>query len=397
MKGYLVSVPRIDVKNAGGTYDTDVAALTALPSGNNSYYRPIDQDHPSAVASGVTVTVVTAPKNTDGNRYQMVYDENEAGKVQPPTYLNDFGDPIPMAYITGGTYSFEMSSCDTELNAKYVKVTTKLTMTPEETTLCVIHTRSGDRKNPSITTEVKNAEGILIARYLDGIQDAAVQVQPVSIHAEQNNTGTTSDKAVKWSVDDSDLLINASETGYTQKDGKVIPNVSSAFIQDIITKGVQAQIHDNYRNKINNTIYTKSAVVTAATNPATSVDNVAVYGNSRVNVTFQIVDNTTVRVEGLVLNKSNLTYTVTRKLTGDRKNPVETITCTEPMTLTATLNPAQPFFKNVSWTDRENGKIITLAPKGSNTQDCGVTVQYDAAGKNNPAWIQNVISDDNSK
>ncbi|MEG2350837.1 MAG: hypothetical protein RSB57_10070, partial [Hungatella sp.] len=226
MKGYLVSVPRIDVKNAGGTYDTDVAALTALPSGNNSYYRPIDKDHPSAVASGMTVTVVTAPKNTDGNRYQMVYDENEAGKVQPPTYLNDFGDPIPMAYITGGTYSFEMSSCDTELNAKYVKVTTKLTMTPAETALCVIHTRSGDRKNPSITTEVKNAEGILIARYLDGIQDAAVQVQPVPIHAEQNNTGTTSDKTVKWSVDDIDLLTNASETGYTEKDGKVIPNVS---------------------------------------------------------------------------------------------------------------------------------------------------------------------------
>lgn len=397
IKGYLVSIPRIDTRNAGGTYDTDVATLTAMPAGNSSYYRQIDKDNPAAVADGITMTVATAPKNRDGNRYQMVFDENEPGKAQPPTYIDDMEATAPMAYVSGGTYTFEMPSCDTELNVEYVKVTTKLTMDPAETTISVTHTRNGDRKSASVTTEVKNAEGILIAKYLDGVQDTTVQVQPVPIHAEQNNAGTTSDKTVKWSIDDTNLLTNASEAGYTEKDGKVIPNVSSAFIQDIITREVQAQINNNYQNKINNTIYTKSAVVTAATNPATSVDNQAVYGNCRVNVTFQIVDNTNVRVEGIVLNKSNLTYTITRRLTGDRKNPLEAITCSAPITLTATLNPAQPFFKNVSWMDEENGKIVMLEPKGSNTQDCGVMVQYDATGKNNPAWIQNVINEDNSK
>lgn len=108
-----MSIPRIDTKNANGTYDTDVATLTALSATNNSYYRQIDKDNPSAIAPGCTVTVTTAAKNTGGNRYQMVYDENEDGKVKPPTYTDEDSDPQPMTYINGGTYSFEMPEADT--------------------------------------------------------------------------------------------------------------------------------------------------------------------------------------------------------------------------------------------------------------------------------------------
>ena len=397
VRGYLVSVPRIDALNANGTYDTDVATLTALPVSNNSFYRQIDKDNPAAVAYGVTVSVSTAAKNSDGNRYQMVYDSSEAGNVKPPTYIDEYGDVLPMTYVAGGTYSFTMPEGDTELNVEYIKVTTTLTMTPPETTIYVTHTRSGDRKNPSVTTEVRDSSKILIARYIDGVQDTSVEVQPISIHAEHNNVGSTADKTVKWSVDDTNLLTNTSAVDYTLTDAKVMPNMNSTFIQSIINKEVQAQADAGYVNPIADTTYTKNAVVTAATNPATTVDNQTVYGNTKVTVSFQIVDNTTIRVEGLVLNKSNITYTITRKLTGNRLSPTETITASTPVILTATLNPNRPFYKNVSWSDTESGKIIALTASGDYTQDCTVNVRYDAAGNENPAWIQNVINADNAK
>src|SRR5699024_9162423 len=45
VRGYLVSIPRIDARNANGTYDSDVAVMTAISSTNNSYYRQIDKEH----------------------------------------------------------------------------------------------------------------------------------------------------------------------------------------------------------------------------------------------------------------------------------------------------------------------------------------------------------------
>lgn len=397
VRGHLVSVPRIDAKNANGTYDTDVATLTAIPVTNNSWYRQIDKDHPAAIAPGETVSVATAPKNQGGNRYQMIYDETEEGKVKPPVYLDASGERISMGYVNGGFYSFEMPECDTELSAEYRKVTTKLKLEPDRLGFYVTQTRSGDRKQPSLVTEVKDDKGVLIARYIDGVADSQVEVQPVTIHATMNSSGASGDKTVCWSVDDKNLLTNLSEQGYTEKDARIIPNLDSAFIRDIIMREVMAQADQGYENPISNTIYTKSAVVTASTNPETSVDQLPVVGNCRVDVNFQILDYTTVRVEGLKLNKSQVFFTVTRKLTGNRRVPVEQYTCSEPVVLTANLYPSLPFYKNVSWRDEENGKTLQLIPKGANTQDCEIRVLYDPAGKENPAWIQNVIYEDDAK
>ena len=398
VKGYLVSIPRIDTKNANGTYDNDVATLTAISSTNNSYYRQIDKDRPSAVAPGCTITVATAAKNKDGNRYQMVYDENAEGKVKPPTYTDENGDKQDMTYINGGSYSFVMPESNTELNAEYIKVTTGLVMTPAETEISVTQIRTGDRKNPKITTEVRNKEGDLIAKSINGNQDTSVQVLPVSVHAEHNGAASTADRTVKWSIDNVDLL--KFEDGwneeYTTKDARVIPNIDSQFIQGIINREVKAQADGGYQQAIKNTIYTDSAVVTAATNPSTSVDNKAVTGTCRVDVNFQIQDQTTLRVEGMVLNQTEISFDVVRKLTGDRKNPKEEYAVTGPITLDASLNPSQPFYKNVTWADTEAGKIISLTPNGTNQQSCAVAVLYNASGKDNPAWIQNIINADNT-
>ena len=88
-----------------------------------------------------------------------------------------------MTYVSGGSYTFEMPESDTELNAEYVKVTTELTMEPKEAELSVVQIRTGDRKNPEITLEVRDGEGTLIARYINGRQDASVEALPVRIHA----------------------------------------------------------------------------------------------------------------------------------------------------------------------------------------------------------------------
>lgn len=397
IRGYLVSIPRIDARNANGTFDTDVASLTAISETGSSYYRVIDKDHAAAIAAGAVVTVATAPKNTGEDRYQMAADGLGNAGVKPPTYRGMDGNEVPMNYVNGGSYTFIMPGCDTELRAEYVKVTTKLTVDPAETAIHVIQARSGDRKHPNVVTEVKNPEGILIARYIDGERDQAVEVQPVAIHAEHNSTGQTADRTVRWSVDDLNLLSNQSENGYTVNDAAILPNLGSSFIQGIISREVQAQSDNQYREKISNTVYTKYAVVTASTNPAASANSQPVYGNCRVAVTFQIIDLTTVRVEGMSVAPSELSFTVTRKLTGNRLSPAESITCTEPVVLAATLDPPQPFLKQVGWAAGQNQNFLELKPSGANMQECSVSVAYDPSGQDNPAWIQNIINADREK
>lgn len=394
--GYLVSVPRIDAKNANGTFDANVAVLTAIPETGSSYYRTIDLDHPAAVTPGAVVAVTTAPRNTEKDRYQMKAAASESGGVKPPVYVDEEGQEVPMQYTGGGGYTFIMPECDTVLKAEYVKVTTRLTVDPAETVIHVIMTRSGDRKHPSVVTEVKNNEGILIARYIENEPDQSVEVQPVLIHAEHNGTGQTADRRVLWSVDDPDLLMNQSDTGYTLKDGRILPNLKSSFIQGIIRQETRAQADNQYREPIRGTVHTRYAVVTAAAHPDTSADRETVYGNCRAAVQFRIVDNTTLRVEGMELDRKELTMTITRRLTGSRQKPQETITCSVPVVLTAFLNPRQPFLKQVSW-QAQNGGILSLTPSGDNMQDCRLAVQYDPSGQGNPAWIQNIINADDAK
>lgn len=397
VRGYLVSVPRIDAVNANGTYDIDVASLSAIASGVNTYYRTIDKDHSGAVAPGATVTVATAARNTERDRYQMVLDTMEPGGVVPPTYTDESGNPVPMTYVNGGSYSFEMPSCDTELRAEYVKVTTKLAVSPEETRLLVTQTRKGDRKNPDILTEVRNQEGVLIARYINGNQDQSVEVQPVRIHGEHNQEGNTADRTITWSVDDSDLLVNMSPAESTMEDARIMPNLEGTFIQGIIRREEEKQADSGYEEAISPIVYEQSGVVTAASNPKTSADHQAVYGNCKVTVALQILDQTTRRVEGLNLNLANMDCTVTRTLKGDRKNPVETITCSMPEILAAELFPRHPFHKNVAWKDKNSGQIIMLSPMGEHQENCRLSLRFDPEGKANPAWIQNVIQKDNER
>ena len=168
---------------------------------------------------------------------------------------------------------------------------------------------------------------------------SAINVNPVTVNAVHNDTGASTDKTHSWSIDDSDLVVNASDAGYVETAAKIKPNMAGSWINGLLNKAVKAQQDNNYLSAIPATVTSKNAILTASTNADTSPDHKSVYGNVTVTVDFKIVDETTLRVEGVELNKNNITYTITRKLTGDRKNPTETIFADEPQILAASLRP----------------------------------------------------------
>ena len=57
------------------------------------------------------------------------------------------------------------------------KVTTKAGDGSSAGRISVVQTGAGDRKHPQLVTEVKNEDGIQIARYVDGKQDHSVEVR----------------------------------------------------------------------------------------------------------------------------------------------------------------------------------------------------------------------------
>lgn len=396
VKGYLLSVSRVDVANSNGTFDQDVATFTAYPGGANSFYRIIDKDSSAAVRPGETVHVTTAAKNTNGSIYQMVTDENEPGGVKPPTYTDEDGNPQDMTYQTGGGYTFEMPEHSTELDVEYIRTTSKLSMDPANVTFHVVQTRTGDRKNPTVQTVVLDGNNNQLATYT-GNDLSAINVNPVTVNAVHNDTGASTDKTHSWSIDDSDLVVNASDAGYVETAAKIKPNMAGSWINGLLNKAVKAQQDNNYLSAIPATVTSKNAILTASTNADTSPDHKSVYGNVTVTVDFKIVDETTLRVEGVELNKNNITYTITRKLTGDRKNPTETIFADEPQILAASLRPAQSFTQNVRWEDENPKQYLKITPQGSFEHELKVEAKYDPNGADNPAWIQNVINADNQK
>lgn len=396
VKGYLLSVSRVDVANSNGTFDQDVATFTAYPGGANSFYRIIDKDSSAAVRPGETVHVTTAAKNTNGSIYQMVTDENEPGGVKPPTYTDEDGNPQDMTYQTGGGYTFEMPEHSTELDVEYIRTTSKLSMDPANVTFYVVQTRTGDRKNPTVQTVVLDGNNNQLATYT-GNDLSAINVNPVTVNAVHNDTGASTDKTHSWSIDDSDLVVNASDAGYVETAAKIKPNMAGSWINGLLNKAVKAQQDNNYLSAIPATVTSKNAILTASTNADTSPDHKSVYGNVTVTVDFKIVDETTLRVEGVELNKNNITYTITRKLTGDRKNPTETIFADEPQILAASLRPAQSFTQNVRWEDENPKQYLKITPQGSFEHELKVEAKYDPNGADNPAWIQNVINADNQK
>lgn len=388
VRGYLLNVNQIDTIANGQNY-YDIATLEVR--GSSQYSRPMDKENRGAIAAGSSVTVTTAPNNTDTEKFQI---------EGSPFYINSKGIKKSSTYSDSSqAYTFTMPEDNITLSALYKKVAVSVKVDPESYTFAVVQTRTGNRKAPVITTEIRNKEGKLIARYINGVLEKGTEVQPVNIKAVIDANNDVADNRVKWSIDDPQLIAleknDDEETdGYTAKSASLSVNLSSSFFQTIIEDAEKKQADENYQYKIPNTIYGAGhqnggvAVLTAQTRPSTSFEGKPCTANSRINVTFQIIDNTLVATEGAVLDKQALNYTVKRTLSGDRKAPSESITVTAPQSLTATFTP--DFFSKdeVVWTSSDPA-VVQVTQDNEAYREASVSAFKDAV------WIRNIIATDN--
>ncbi|MDR1547358.1 MAG: hypothetical protein LBT06_02055 [Hungatella sp.] len=388
VRGYLLNVNQIDTV-ANGQNFYDIATLQVR--GSSQYSRPLDKEHRGAIAAGTTVSVTTAPKNTDSEKFQM---------EGTPIYINGKGIKKSTTYSDGShAYTFTMPQEDISVSAVYKKVAVSIKVEPEDYTFAVVQTRTGNRKSPVKTTEIRNKEGKLIARYINGVLEQGTEVQPVNIKAIIDANNDVEDNRVKWSIDDSQLISLAKNNdegtdGYTAKSASLSVNLSSSFFTSIIEEAERIQADGNYQYKIPNTIYGAGhqnggvAVLTAQTRPSASFEGKPCIANSRINVTFQILDNTLVATEGAALDKQSLIYTITRNLTGDRTNPQETVTVTAPQSLTATFTP--DFFSRdeVTWTSSDPAVVLV-------SQDNQAYREASVSALKDSAWIRNIMATDN--
>lgn len=393
-RGYLVSVLQIDTAaNVENYYD--VAVLTAR--GESAYSKELDKKTRGAVAAGDVVSVITAPKNTSEEKYQM---------DGVPTYTDETGKRVEMAYQVGGSYSFVMPAHDTEVSAEYRKVAADVRIEPETFLFRVIQERSGDRKNPSIVTEVKDGAGKLIARYLNGALAEGTKVQEVTMDAIVDKNNDVADCMVSWSVDDSDLLIlkrNADEDseGYTARSASVELNLQADFFKDIVERAERQQKESGYRYAIPDTVYGNGtqgglAVLTAKTRPASSFEGKPIEANCRIPVTFQIKDRTTVGVETAAFDKAEMELTVTRKLTGNRRSPREEMIISGPENLTASFRPESFDIKSVQWEVNDpyvinlDSNDYSIGSSGKDYRTAVVRVKTDAK------WMKDLMAADDA-
>ncbi|MCQ2415743.1 MAG: hypothetical protein MJ063_06865 [Lachnospiraceae bacterium] len=413
VKGHLVSIPMI---NSVNSVDTDVATLTAVAGDGSLFYKVMDMNSAAAVEAGTLVTIRSSAKNVpEQNKYfQRVVDETVSPEKEVrPTYSDSTSGStqlIDMTYQTEGCYTFMMPDCDTELNIKYEKVLSEVLTSPRSTVINIVETRTGDRKNPGISWTIRDENGNTLANAVKAARTEGGpmtdqlltndKVTPVSAAALFNSI--SDDNKVVWSVDDSTLICtDGTESGYTDKAAKIKPEmtVTNTWLATLINQAELAQRSAYYTTKIPATVHTKTAVLTATSDPAHSIDGKVCSAHCEITLNFHIDDQTTLQVEGVSLDKDSLTYTVTRKLTGNRRAPVEAWTVTGSQSLKAAISPAESFVKNVSWEiTGDAATSVSKSASGDYDHDLTVTSVFNGTDPLTlPAWMSDLYADDNAK
>lgn len=390
VRGYLIIVNQIDTV-ANGQNFYDVALLEAR--GASQYSSVLDKSNRGAVAAGTVVCVNTSPNDTETEKFQM---------NGTPFYINAAGIKKDIVYSADShCYTFRMPEEDIAVDGVYRKVAVSVDVEPEVYHFAVTQTRSGDRKNPVKTTEIRNKAGKLIARYINGLLEQGTEVQPVTIQAVIDANNDVSDTRVRWSIDDANLIRLAKNDdenadGYTAKSASITVNLHAGFFNEIISELERKQQEENYRYKIPNTIFGAGhqnggvAILTAETRPSASFEGKPCTANCRVNVTFQILDHTLVAAQGAMLDKQTLEYTVTRRLTGSRTEPSESILVTAPQSLTAEFKPDYFSRDEVLWKTSDPA-VIRINDEETSYKEVSVSACKDAK------WIRDVIAADDGK
>ncbi|MCQ4728070.1 hypothetical protein NE664_15660, partial [Anaerotignum faecicola] len=116
-----------------------------------------------------------------------------------PYYIDGDGIKKNIAYSADShCYTFRMPEEDIVVDAVYKKVAAAVDVQPDVCHFTVTQTRTGNRKNPVKTTEIRNKAGKLIARYINGLLEQGTEVQPVTIQAVIDANNDVSDERVRW-------------------------------------------------------------------------------------------------------------------------------------------------------------------------------------------------------
>ena len=414
VKGHLLTIPMINAQNSPA--DLDVAYFQAIAGDGSIYYKAMDKDSCAAVAAGTLVKVTSSARNKPeiNKFFQRVVDDSVSPeKVKRPTYTDSSSGRTvvyDMDYQTGGTYTFTMPDSDSEINIFYELVLSGIWTEPDATTIRIVETRTGNRKVPQISWTVTNENGDALCSKV--VKNCPAEGSPITWQLLENSELTTVPVAIRfnsqsetnrvqWSVDDP-TLINMSETTteWTQKSAQIKPEVTgtNAWLLQILSAAEEKQKNNNYSTAIDSTVYEKTAVLTAATDPDHSINNISAYAHCDVKFTFQIIDQTTLLTEGVTLDRDSLTFDVTRKVSGNRRAPITTWEITGGQSLLATVIPADADVRAVTWEMAEGDArtSLTKTASGIYDHDLAVSLVFDGKDINTlPAWMKELYEADN--
>ena len=243
------------------------------------------------------------------------------------------------------------ASCLVTVDFKITDETTvpvsNITLNQSEISFDVVRVLSGNRLQPEV----------------------AYRVTPSQRLYETITPEYADNKAVTWKAGDGDMVT-------VDRDGLVSVNNQARWIADLINV-------DNENLKLNP--YDASI---ASGNRSTYITATTVDGGKQavcaVNIDFSTEDHTVVHVEGVQLEKKNLTFSIEKIMEGNRLNPSVRYEVTPAQKLNAVIVPDQADNKKITW-ETNDGSVLTVDQGGS------VEVNQDAA------WIQALIANDEAR
>ncbi len=330
VRGYLVTIPVVDH-----------GKLSVLEAQNN-FAKEIDWANPGALAADAKVLVYTSPVNETENEPPVYYE------LVPDSLMWTADDLEKHELIhTGSTETaFTMPEHDITVTAKYRAMTNGVVLDQSELFFDIEQIRTGSRWDAQIGWKVTEPKTLTATV----IPDSAAN------------------KNVNWSV--KDTAGAATDVIEVTSDGQVSVNKDAAWIQKLISAAVSNQ--ELYPSKKMDTQGTSYASVTVTTEAGQK------RASAFATVNFKITDETYVPVADVKLDQSELAFTVTRTLTGDRAAPTEAYTVTPPKRLYETVTPEYADNKAVAWSAGDSDMVR-------------VDMEGMVNAKENARWISDLI------
>ena len=334
--GYLITIPVVDH-----------GKLSVLEAQNN-YAKEIEWANPGALAADTKVLVYTSPVN-EAEKDPPVYYELVPDSLM---WTADDLEKNELIQPQGTEMAFTMPEHDITVTAKYRAMTNGVALDQNELVFEIEQVRTGSRWDAQIGWKVTEPQTLTATV----IPDSAAN------------------KNVTWTVKDT----GGSSTDVIEvtEDGQVSANKDAAWIQKLISAAVSNQeIYPSKKMDTHGTSYASVTVTTEAGQKRAS---------AFVTVNFKITDETYVPVSDVKLDQSELAFTITRTLTGDRTSPSEAYTVTPSKRLYETITPEYADNKEVTWSAGDSD-MVRVDEEGM------------VSARENARWISDLIQAEETK